>query len=360
MPYVNMSPGDAVRKEMTAKEGGQVETVGYDFTCLGSENNLDQCKGQRVVCHDKIVVKCSRPGISGICKSPCGCMAPTLLAKVVGGLDALPGEFPWQVSLSLGKYICGGTIIDSEHILTAAHCLHQPGAKHVPCKAQKSSAGDELPECYWVNDIKVYYGSSEWFSSENSNAEEAIVQKVFIHKDYVRGRQALYHDVAVIRLKSPIKLNPYVQPVCLPRDDFVLPPDKNVTVSGFGDTSRFSGIYPDTLQKASLNWLQLEECNKVMFGFLSDEHFCAGDTSGRVDACRGDSGGPLVYKNERGIATLVGVVSFSYGCAVPGLWSVYADVRKERDFIYSVLTDTPDKNTIILSCHLKNKRCKRI
>ena len=64
--------------------------------------------------------------------------------------------------------------------------------------------------------------------------------------------------------------------------------------------------------------------------------------------------------NSTGIATLVGVVSFSYACAVPGLWSVYADVRKERDFIYSVLTDTPDKNTIILSCHLKNKRCKRI
>ena len=56
-----------------------------------------------------------------------------------------------QVSLSLGKYICGGTIIDSEHILTAAHCIHQPGAKYVPCKAQKSSAGDEIQECSWVS-----------------------------------------------------------------------------------------------------------------------------------------------------------------------------------------------------------------
>ena len=47
-------------------------------------------------------------------------------------------------------------------------------------------------------------------------------------------------------------------------------------MSGFGDTSRFSGVYPDTLQKASLKWLELEDCNKVMFGFLRDEHFCAG------------------------------------------------------------------------------------
>ena len=61
-----------------------------------------------------------------------------------------------------------------------------------------------------------------------------------------------------------------------------------------------------------------------------------------------------------GIATLVGLVSFSYGCAVRGLWSVYADVRKERDFIDSILTDSYDKNTIILSCHLKNGRCKKM
>ena len=51
---------------MTVKEGDQVEKIGYDFSCLGSENNLDQCEGERVVCHDKIVVKCSQPGISGM------------------------------------------------------------------------------------------------------------------------------------------------------------------------------------------------------------------------------------------------------------------------------------------------------
>ena len=45
----------------------------------------------------------------------------------------------------------------------------------------------------------------------------------------MRGRRALYHDIAVIRLKVPLELNPYVQPVCLPRDDFVLPTDKNVS-----------------------------------------------------------------------------------------------------------------------------------
>ena len=57
--------GDAVRKEMTYEEAGKAETIGYDFHCEGTENNLDQCKGQRVVCYDKIVVECKKPGLSG-------------------------------------------------------------------------------------------------------------------------------------------------------------------------------------------------------------------------------------------------------------------------------------------------------
>merc|ERR1739845_240978 len=42
--------------------------------------------------------------------------------KIVGGVEATPHEFPWQVGLFFNGYFCGGSIISEKYILTAAHC----------------------------------------------------------------------------------------------------------------------------------------------------------------------------------------------------------------------------------------------
>ncbi|XP_031774629.1 chymotrypsin B-like [Apis florea] len=45
-------------------------------------------------------------------------------ARLVGGQNAIPHEFPWMVSISRkGGHFCGGTILNSKYVLTAAHCL---------------------------------------------------------------------------------------------------------------------------------------------------------------------------------------------------------------------------------------------
>lgn len=45
-------------------------------------------------------------------------------ARIVGGKDAAPGQFPYMASLRVNKrHICGGAILDATHILTAAHCI---------------------------------------------------------------------------------------------------------------------------------------------------------------------------------------------------------------------------------------------
>ncbi len=45
--------------------------------------------------------------------------------RVVGGEDATPGEWCWQVALinSLNQYLCGGALIGTQWVLTAAHCV---------------------------------------------------------------------------------------------------------------------------------------------------------------------------------------------------------------------------------------------
>lgn len=46
--------------------------------------------------------------------------------RIVGGQNADPGEWPWIAPLfNAGRQVCGGSLIDNRHILTAAHCVAQ-------------------------------------------------------------------------------------------------------------------------------------------------------------------------------------------------------------------------------------------
>lgn len=44
-------------------------------------------------------------------------------SRIVGGMVALPGAHPYLAALYIGEQFCGGSLIDSCWILTAAHCL---------------------------------------------------------------------------------------------------------------------------------------------------------------------------------------------------------------------------------------------
>lgn len=54
-------------------------------------------------------------------------------ARIIGGADALPGQFPYQISLIVNNsHICGGSIIDNQWILTAGHCVAENMTGHIP------------------------------------------------------------------------------------------------------------------------------------------------------------------------------------------------------------------------------------
>ncbi|XP_042144290.1 transmembrane protease serine 2-like, partial [Ixodes scapularis] len=53
------------------------------------------------------------------------------ISQIVGGEKAAPLEFPWQISLRIFNvtanyergHTCGGSIINKQHVMTAAHCV---------------------------------------------------------------------------------------------------------------------------------------------------------------------------------------------------------------------------------------------
>lgn len=96
--------------------------------------------------------------------------------------------------------------------------------------------------------------------------------------------------------------------------------------------SRGSGV-PDTdaLQKVTVPIVSREDCNSKYSGAVTEGMICAGFTEGGKDSCQGDSGGPLTDPS----GTLIGIVSWGQGCALPNYPGVYAHVGNYVDFINS-------------------------
>lgn len=52
----------------------------------------------------------------------------TGVVRIIGGTQAGPGEYPWMVKLTIKMkngeaFQCGGSILNSRSLLTAAHCV---------------------------------------------------------------------------------------------------------------------------------------------------------------------------------------------------------------------------------------------
>lgn len=229
--------------------------------------------------------------------------------RIVGGTDAQPGEFPWQVALVLDGYpaaagqFCGASIIDESHLLTAAHCLVATGPGDFYVRAGQISL---------LGTVSV---------------QNRSVSAVILHQEYDSFSQA--NDIAVVRLQQPLDLSgPDAQSVELPdQNEFGFEPGDILTVTGWGDTSE-GGTGSTVLKKVNVPAINLNTCNSSLFysGSVLPGMLCAG--IGGRDSCQGDSGGPLVRDRLQ-----IGVVSWGYGCARPNRPGVYTDISFYRDWI---------------------------
>ncbi|XP_015237157.1 PREDICTED: transmembrane protease serine 9-like isoform X2 [Cyprinodon variegatus] len=244
------------------------------------------------------------------------CGRPSLNTRIVGGEAAPPGSWPWQVSLhTFSSHICGGSLINDQWVLTAAHCV------------QSLSTSPSL--------VTVYLGRQ---SQEGSNPNEVIriVSHINIHPEYNFLNDN--NDIALLRLSEPVNFTDYISPVCLaaPKSTFYSGVDSWVT--GWGTIG--SGVplpSPKNLMEVTVPVVGNRQC-KCNYGerTITENMICAGLQEGGKDSCQGDSGGPMVSKQgDRWIQA--GIVSFGIGCARPEFPGVYARVSQYETWINSLI-----------------------
>lgn len=208
------------------------------------------------------------------------CLEPTtsFQRRILNGRDVKGNDFPYTVNIRGPEMHCGGSLLNDEFVLTAAHCL-------------KDSEGNRT-----VQSVSVILGSKSFYAFEDDEPEMVRMKSniFLIHENF--SLPSAQDDIAIIKLPSKIKFNDKIRPVSISTDKEVDQHGNEVlgVISGWGEMDLHEPA--DVLQTAEMKLIPICECfmfQKDYVERITHSHICAkglSNKSGVVGPCSGDSG----------------------------------------------------------------------
>ncbi|CAF1570570.1 unnamed protein product [Adineta steineri] len=246
----------------------------------------------------------------------CGCSSrSTRVTRIVGGETAGANNWGWVVSIEVETTgdrvkLCGGSILSSTWIITAAHCMSGATASKVT----------------------VYAGSNAKHAGQSR-----VASTITVHPSYNSNTKV--NDIALIKLSTPLTMSTAVKPVCIPSVSSATlaagewpPANLYVVAVGWGLLQE-TGSSPLYLQQVTLQIIDYlaSTCSIILED--PQKQLCAGVPGGRKGTCQGDSGGPLMMFTTSNQWELVGLISYGSKCAEAEAMGVYTRVAYYQSWI---------------------------
>ena len=290
----------------------EAEKEDNDFCIDGAtytdEDGMTYCNTNSEDEEEMVEVQCVEEEEEG-CE--CGPVKEWANERIVGGGEAPKHAYPWQISIlwsdkewhtkiskdlsdkniflelmeNINEYleyakkqsafhICGGSIISSKYILTAAHCFHESIYETPLPEEAADQLSEELQDYYFTPDevfvlVGAHYlpNNDEITSTElRNNKNIHRVREIIIHDQYDPPKTSFQYDFTILKLESILKFSSSVAAVCLPDPKFSASKyvGRKGVVSGWGNMDMASTTTSLVLKDLDVIILSNEECREVI------------------------------------------------------------------------------------------------
>ena len=243
--------------------------------------------------------------------------------KIIGGREVAPGEWPFVVWVD-ASYLCTGSLVAPNWVLTAAHCL-----------VDDEGIVDE------PGDVSVFLGY-DWDKGVCGNTREEI-GRVIIHPDYDHRPRGSIPDAALVEILQAAPADP-IKLLTPEEEALYAPPGAIATAIGRGRQD--DGSLPPVLRQVDLILWSTEDCRENSLweswesGVINESALCAGRVESKKPAI-GDSGGPFVVPLPAGGWGQVGIhnLGSARSDSVLDYPSVLTRAAAIRDWVYEQIDE---------------------
>ncbi|XP_017134781.1 trypsin beta [Drosophila miranda] len=224
-------------------------------------------------------------------------------SKIVGGTTTTISTAPYLVQVRRGTSLCGGSLISTLWVLSAGHCVKGQTASSFLVRGGTTT----LDGSDGVVRSVVLTAVAPRFTTTKMNMDASLLKL----NETMTGT-----NIATISMGS-----------------FVPKAGSRVRIAGWGLTSE-GGSTSRTLRATQITVVRQRVCSQDYgrLATITKYMFCA--RGKKKDSCSGDSGGAVTRDS-----TLLGIVSFGYGCARSGYPGVYTAVARIRTWANRIMSN---------------------